>query len=128
MSGYSFRVLPGRFSVVKLQPDAPIPAFPEGARLFSVTRTETEVSIVCDDAYTPTEGEIERTWKAIQLVGPLEFSPMGVLVSFLVPLHEAKVSVFALSTFETDTILVKEFSLSDAVQALEAVGHVRVLD
>jgi hypothetical protein len=65
----------------------------------------------------------EPGWRALQVAGPLDFALTGVLSSLLAPLAAAGVAVFALSTFDTDYVLVKEATLADAVAALERAGH-----
>ncbi len=124
-NGVRFSVFDGRFCVCRLPAGADIPAFPTGARIYSVTRTPEEISIICDEAFAPTIGEIERTWRVLMVEGPLEFALKGILVSLLNPLNDAKVSVFALSTYNTDYILVQEHVLERAVGALEGAGHER---
>jgi len=117
-------LLPGRYSVCRLAPDAAVPAIaPEGA-FFSVTRTADELSIVCAEAFTPDGARCEWGWRILRLEGPFAFDQVGVLLAVLAPLAAAGVSIFALSTFDTDIILVKESALTRARVALEGAGHV----
>lgn len=116
-------LLPGRYSVCRLAPDAAVPAIaPEGA-FFSVTRTMDELSIVCPEASIPVGERCESGWRILRLEGPFAFDQVGVLLAVLAPLAAAGVSIFALSTFDTDTILVKEAVLARARDALEGAGH-----
>lgn len=121
-----FEVLPGRFALLKLPPDAKVPSAPSGALLWSETVTTEEISLICPEELIPKCPllEIERSWRCIKVAGPLDFQLKGILVSLLKPLAEANVSVFALSTFFTDYILVKEHALPNAVSALAGAGHV----
>lgn len=123
--GVEFRVLEGRFALVKLPPGSEVPACPPGAEIWSVTVTEDEVSLVCpeDDAPSNSDKYIERSWRCIKVSGPLDFQLKGILVSLLQPLAAAGVSVFALSTYFTDYILVKDHALKTAVEALTEAGH-----
>ena len=115
------RVLPERYAICRLAADAPVPLF-----FFSVTRTADELSVVCLDAQAPEAAKTERGWRVLQVIGPLEFSLTGVLAAIAAPLAVAGVSIFSVSTFDTDYVLVKEENLAKAVDALRAAGH-RVL-
>jgi len=89
-------------------------------------RTQDELSIVCAENLVPQQGEgvlVERDWIALKLEGPFPFAMTGVLASFLRPLAEAEIPVFAISTFDTDYVLVKAESLKTALTALGAAGH-----
>jgi hypothetical protein len=90
---------------------------------FSVTRTEEETSILCPEQYAPQDVRSEPGWRMLKVAGPLDFSLTGVLASLAVPLAEAGVSIFALSTFDTDYLLVRESQLETALCALTARGH-----
>ena len=106
--------------------DAPIPASAASSVLFSATRTRDELSIVCPEnriEQSPTEMKVERGWLALKLEGPFPFSMTGVLASFLQPLAEAQIPIFAISTFDTDYVLIKEENLERALAALRAAGH-----
>lgn len=118
-----FSVLEDKYCTAKLPADAPIPDLPQTDGLLSITRTDEELSIVCKESVAPEAGEIERNWRVIKVAGPLEFALKGVLVSLLKPLAEASVSVFALSTFDTDYILVQQYHLAAALEALQLAGH-----
>lgn len=116
-------LLPGRYSICRLVPDAAVPVpLPEGA-FFSVTRTPDELSIVCAEAQVPAGTRCEPGWRILRLEGPFAFDQVGVLLAVLAPLAEARVSVFALSTFDTDYVLVKESTLARVQSALEGAGH-----
>lgn len=116
-------LLPGRYSICRLAPDAALPVpLPEGA-FFSVTRTPDELSIVCAEAQVPAGTRCEPGWRILRLEGPFAFDQVGVLLAVLAPLAEARVSVFALSTFDTDYVLVKESTLARVQSALEGAGH-----
>ncbi len=123
-------LLPQRYSVCRLAPDAELPAPRSAGRddvFFSATRTADELSLVCLEADVPPGALSEPGWRVLRLEGPFAFDLVGVLLAVLTPLAQAGVSVFTLSTFDTDYVLVKESSLARAVSALEGVGHVLVL-
>ena len=97
-----------------------MPAEILGTRFFSVTRTNEEVSIVCDDSVAVAGARTETGWGCIKVLGPLDFSLTGILSQIASPLAREKISVFAISTFDTDYILVKE--LDCAVSTLKEAG------
>jgi hypothetical protein len=117
-------LLPGLLAIAKLAPVAEVPSWALGHGFSSVTRTEDELSIVCPQAAVPDEVVVERGYRCFKVRGPLDFSEIGVLASLAQPLAEAGVSIFVLSTFETDYLLVQERQLSAARDVLLASGHV----
>ncbi len=115
-------LLPSRFAVCRLDAAAELPDWPRG-ELVSVTRSREELSVVCEERGVPPGVRAETGWRALKVAGPLQFGATGVLSSLAGPLAAAKVSLFAVSTFDTDYLLVKEARLGEAVAALEAAGH-----
>ncbi len=108
--------------------DVRVPAWSLQGGFFCVVRTRDELSIVCgEDVYTedrmPDGALAERGWMALKLEGPFPLSMTGVLASFLQPLAEARIPIFAISTFETDYVLIKRENLEQAVAALGTAGH-----
>ncbi len=89
----------------------------------SLTRTPHELSIVCPAALVPPEVHSQPGWTCLELIGPFPFHLTGILASFLQPLAIAQVPIFALSTFDTDWVLVPQTHLANALQALRAAGH-----
>lgn len=124
MKGLQLRVLPGRLAVARLPGTAPVPGWADGPGLMSITRREGELSIVCADARVPAEVRAERGWRALEVEGPIDFQELGVMHGLTGPLAGAGVSVLALSTFDTDVLVVREETLGKAVEALRAAGYV----
>jgi len=120
-----YTVLPERLAVCRLDPSAPVPAGALDGAFFCVARTSDDLSIVCDEDRVPEECRAETGWTALKLEGPFPFSMTGVLAAFLDPLAQAKVPIFAISTFDTDYVLIKQEDRERAVQALAAAGHQR---
>jgi hypothetical protein len=116
-------LLPGTFAVCKLPADAPIPSWATSGTLFSITRTADELSVVCEESLAPQGVTCERQWKCFRVAGSMPFSLVGVLASLVQPLAEAGISVFAVSTFDTDYVLVKAADLERTQRALEQAGH-----
>jgi uncharacterized protein len=114
-------VLEGRFAVCRLPADAPWPILLP-APLASVTRTTEEVSVVCRSEEAPPGARVADGWRALKLEGPIPFEEVGVLSALAGVLAGAGLSLFALSTFDTDYILVKERDLAAALDALRQSG------
>src|SRR6185312_8147250 len=89
----------------------------------SITRTPKELSIVCAQGLVPDGVRSESDWRCLMIQGPLDFSLTGVLSALLAPLADAGVGIFALSTFDTDYLLVCAAQLDLAVETLSAAGH-----
>mgnify|MGYP000871458578 CR=1 FL=1 len=116
-------ILPERFAVCRLQPGADFGEPAARNSLFALTRTTDELSLVCSEAHAPREALIEPGWRAFKVTGPLDFALTGILASLANPLADNGVGIFAVSTYDTDYVLVKETDLQRAVQALRAAGH-----
>jgi len=110
-------VLPGLFSVCRLAADAPVPS-----SFFSLTRTAEELSVVCAAGSEPSGGRVESGWSCLRVAGTLDFALTGILASIASPLAREGVSIFALSTFDTDYVLVRE--IEKAREALRSAGFV----
>ena len=116
-------VLDGSFTVHRFAADSDIPAPVFESAFYHISRTDAELSIVCDAALTLDSGKAESGWSGIKVVGPLDFGVTGILAAVATPLAEAEVSIFAISTFDTDYVLVKTEKLPLARRVLEAAGH-----
>jgi len=119
-----FSFLPDSYAMARLGPVDPVPAWALGAQGFvSITRTADELSIVCREQEVPAACQAERDRVVIRLEGPFAFTEVGVLASFAAPLAAAGVSILALSTYDTDYVLVRASERERALAALAAAGH-----
>jgi hypothetical protein len=116
-------VLPQRFAVCRLDPDDVIPDWLSGHRFWSVTRTDEELSLVLPEEGAPSGRRVEKGWRCFKVHGPLDFCLTGVLASLASPLAEADISIFAISTYDSDYILVREWDLDKAKGVLLDRGH-----
>lgn len=116
-------VTPGRLAICRLPPHTDVPDWAQSGTFVSVTRTRDELSIVTADDAVPTDIRAERGWRALAVRGPLDFALTGVLSSLAQPLADAGVSIVAISTYDTDWILVRDDDLHTTVNALQAAGH-----
>jgi uncharacterized protein len=124
MKSQRFSVHPGEWAIAKLAADAPVPVWALSCSGFSsVTRTGRELSIVAPAVKMPRDIQAERGWALIQLQGPFAFDQIGILASFATPLAEAGIGFFALSTYDTDYLLVKAEAIDQAIRALVTAGH-----
>lgn len=116
----SLLIMPDKLAICRLEKNAPIPSWVTNDSFFSITKTADELSIVCPENNVPDDIQSEKNWRALKIIGPLDFSLTGVLASLANPLAEAKISIFAISTFDTDYILVKNEKLEEAIKVLSA--------
>jgi hypothetical protein len=123
MAERSLVSLHGTFAVCRLAADAPVPAWAAGGPFASITRTADELSVVCRQEAVPDGVTCERGWRCLRVAGVIDFAAVGVLAALVVPLAGAGISVFAVSTFDTDYLLVKEHDLPRAVEVLRRAGH-----
>lgn len=110
-------------AVCRLAPEAPLPPWATVEGFLSVTRTAEELSVVTAESQVPPHVECERSLRALKAEGSFDFSQVGILVAILNPLAEAGISIFAVSTYDTDYVLVREPELAPALAVLRAAGH-----
>jgi hypothetical protein len=121
---FTIALLPGDFIVCRLPAEAPFPVWARGENFLALIRTADELSVVCEETdELPDDVRVEGDWRALKVRGPLDFSLVGVLAELAGTLAQAGVSIFALSTFDTDYLLVKSADLSAACAALKQAGH-----
>jgi hypothetical protein len=116
-------LLDGTFAVCHLPADAVVPVWAWTGEVACVTRTRDELSIVCRADLVPDEVLRESGWRCLKVKGPLDFALTGVFARIAQPLADAGVSLFAVMTYDTDYVMVKDDRLRDAVQALISAGH-----
>ncbi len=119
----TLKILSDRMAVCRFAPKAPLPDGIDKSGFYSVTRTAEELTVVCTDALVPPGTLSETGWRCFKVLGVLDFSEIGIISSLTRPLAENGVSVFVISTFDTDYFMVKETDLAKAVDALTAAGH-----
>lgn len=133
-----------RLAVIRLPPKHAIPDWilrplessPTTSSIFlSITRTHDELSVVCPESLVTqgnndnfTEQEIEKGWVAFKVCGPLDFGLTGILAGLATPLAAEGISIFAISTYDTDYILVKEDKAGEASKVFEKLGHTVAVD
>jgi hypothetical protein len=118
-----FRWLKGSYAIVRLKPEAVVPDWATKGEFTSITRTTDELSIVCPTENLPADVNTPHRWVCLKLEGPFPFSLTGILLSFIEPLSANGVPIFALSTFDTDCVLIQEEFAESAVRLLREAGH-----
>lgn len=119
----TLRVFPDELAVVRLSADARVPRWASSGSWSSITRTTGELSVVCAASAVPTNAKCEKTFRALGVTAPLDFSMIGILAALAEPLAEAKISIFVVSTFDTDYLLIRDSALAAALRALRNAGH-----
>lgn len=115
-----------RLVICRLNADVVIPVdmLRSENEFLSITRTADELSIVCPEELAPASAKVQAGWRAFKVAGPLDFSLTGVMATLATPLATAKISLFAVATFDTDYLLVPQADLEGAITALGPVCRI----
>ena len=116
-------ILPQAYAICRLEPRSEVPAWARGESFFSITRTAHELSVVCEDQSVPAGVHAERNRRLLRIEGTLAFSLTGILAFIAEPLAAAGISIFAVSTYDSDYLLVAAEDLHRTTAVLEAAGH-----
>ena len=120
---YRLSRVAGQYAVCRLVVGSPVPAWAAGDGFWSVTKTDEELSVVCLAERVPAEVQAARDWACFWLQGPFDFAETGVLAGLIAPLSAKGVSIFAISTYDTDYILVKQADAARAENIWRKLGH-----
>ncbi len=118
----TLKILPDLFAVCRLDVGVELPLQVLAEPFFAVVRTDEELSIVLPEDSVNPEWQVERGWRVLKVLGPLDFGMIGVLSSIAAPLAQAEISIFVFSTYDTDYLMLKAALLEEAVQVLRAQG------
>lgn len=109
--------------IARMSADAPVPAWATAGSIFSITRTSAELSIVAEESHVPAGIASQTGWRVFKVHGPFQLTEVGVLSSLATPFAEANISIFVISTFDTDYLFVSDLQLPAAIAALRRAGH-----
>jgi hypothetical protein len=123
-----FRQLPDLYAIVRLAPGAAVPDWATKGDFTSITRTAEELSVVCPAENLPADVNSSHHWICFKLEGPFPFSLTGVLLSFIEPLSKNRIPIFAISTYDTDYVLLQEDFMGGVLDRLGEAGHELVSD
>ena len=118
-------VLPEKLGICHFAEKGPIPAWAQDISFCSITRTKTELSIVCPQDEIPAGVLAEKDWRAFKLEGDLGLESVGVIATLSQPLADAVISIFNISTYETNYVLVEEKNLEKAIEVLNKFCEIR---
>jgi hypothetical protein len=122
--GLVLTTTPETLTICRLAPDADLPSWAMAAPFWSITRTPDELSIVVAKECVPAGIRGEGTWRALKIAGPIPLSAVGILASVAEPLARAGINLFAVSTFDTDYVLVPADRVEDARLTLSGASHI----
>ncbi len=121
---FTITILKEIFGIARLDKNSPIPEWAKKGSFYSITNTSDELSIVCEKTNIPEDVKISNNWKIFKIEGPFDFSLVGIMAHLSTVLADGGVSIFTISTFDTDYILVKEENLEKATELLRKAGHI----
>lgn len=119
----TMKLLKEKYGVCRLDKNELIPEWAQKGDFFSITKTKDELSIVCSQNNIPANIKCEKEWRILKIEGPLDFSLIGILSSISSILAQRRISIFAISTYDTDYILVKESDIDNAIEVLMKEGY-----
>ena len=119
----TFKLIDEKYAVCRLSANDKLPDWCPLEDFVSITKTEDELSIVCKEKYVSENVTSERDWRILKILGPLDFSLVGILSKITSTLALHSISVFAISTYDTDYILVKDSTISKTIEVLEKEGY-----
>ncbi|MBU3105593.1 ACT domain-containing protein [Clostridium gasigenes] len=114
----TMKLLKEKYGVCRLDKANSIPNWAIEGEFYSITKTEDELSIVCLQESIPTDIKYEKDWKVLKVEGPLDFALVGILAGISSLMASKGISIFAISTYDTDYILIKEKDIDNAIELL----------
>jgi uncharacterized protein len=122
MNTLPIQLLAQGYSLCTLNACHPIPAWVASSYFYSITKTNDELSIVCQSNVVPTLVQQDAGWRIIQIAAVLDLTLTGITAKFSTALASVGVNLCVIATYHTDYIMVKEEKLAIAITALAAAG------
>ncbi len=120
---FTLSLISKQYAICRFAPDATVPDWALRGQFASATRTRDELSIIAEVDLIPPQSLPKSSWRILKVHGPFASSEVGVLASLVVPLEQSNISVFTVSTFDTDYLLVNSETIGKAIAALRSAGH-----
>ena len=117
-------LLNGEYAIYRFNSEAEIPESVGNKGFYSITKTHDEISVVClqDNCVTQNK-QVNTNWRILKIQGPLDFSMIGIIAEISGILKDNNISIFTISTYDTDYILIKDMDVTKAIEALKTGGH-----
>ena len=122
---FSLSILPEKLGICHFAERGPIPVWAQDINFCSITRTKTELSIVCPQEEIPGGVLVEKDWRAFRLDGDFGLESVGVIAALAKPLADAGISIFNVSTYETNYVMVEEKNLAKAIEVLSPFCEIK---
>ena len=116
-------LLKDKYGICSLPNTAPIPEWALKQSLVSITRTKKELTIVCPQDVIPSQCKSDLNWRCFRLDGTFDLNQIGVISSISAPLAQNGISIYVISTYDTDYFLVQQENLEQTISALSNSGH-----
>jgi hypothetical protein len=116
-------LLKDKYGICTLPNTAPIPDWALTQSLASITRTEKELTIVCRLEILPSQYQSDLNWRCFKIDGSFDLNQIGVISSISSPLADAGISIYVISTYDTDYFLIQEQNLEKTISVLSNSGH-----
>ena len=117
------RLLEGNYAIARLDAVAAIPHWADGPGFVSISRSDDELSVLCQAERVPASVRQDSGWACMKLLGPFAFDETGIVLSVIRPLSEAGIGIFVVSTFDGDHLLIKQSDVPAGAELLRAAGH-----
>lgn len=118
------QLLQGKYAISRLNGCAPVPAWVEGEGFVAVSRSDDELSVLCQADRVPEDIQTDRGWICLKLVGPFDLHETGIALSVVQPLSEGGIGVFLVSSYDGAHLLIKDADLLHAQMLLQNAGHI----
>jgi uncharacterized protein len=121
--GLNLQIVPGRYAIARLAPDAPIPDWADGAGFMAISRASDELTVICLQQRIPDGIETDRSWFCLRTIGPFGFGEAGIVHRLITPLSENGIGIFVVCTFDGEHLLLAEKDRLRATELLQTAGH-----
>ncbi len=122
-SGLNLQIVPGRYAIARLAPDAPLPDWADGPGFMAISRASDELTVICLEERIPEGVETDAGWFCLRTIGPFGFGEAGIVHRLITPLSENGIGIFVVCTFDGEHLLLAEADRERAIALLGTAGH-----